>query len=113
MTRWWLSVSQKLMLATWPLVLGTCLTSGWWVVKSLHALEIRIIELENFGPKAGKRFTQAEADKMELKILSEVAAAEATRQAALQSQLKVIEHGLVRVQVQLEQMVGGGKHERD
>lgn len=102
---WWFEFSQRLFLATWPFVLATLTAFALWVTKGQFAQDERLSRLEQWGPQSGKRFTEADAEMLRMRVMSDVSAGMVARDAALQAKLEMIQTAVTKMQVQLENVL--------
>lgn len=96
---WWLEFSQRLFLATWPFAIATLTAFSVWTTKSITSQDKRISSLEQWGPSAGPRFGQSDAEQLRMRIMSDVDSKTGTKFTELLTRMESIQHTVIELKV--------------
>lgn len=109
----WVEVSSKLFFATWPValtvIIGSGISFGVYVNRSLGEHRERIAALEQWGPKSSPMFTAVDAERLRLQVLSEadtrdktVSAIASDRMMAIMAKLEVLQRSVLELKIRSE-----------
>lgn len=109
----WVELSSKLFFATWPvaltIIVGSGVSFGVYVNRSLGEHRERIAALEQWGPKSSPMFTSVDAERLRLQVLQEadardkaVAAIASDRMVAIMTKLEMLQRSVIELKIRSE-----------